>query len=225
MKKRNYNIPWLPISALVFYFTAFILWTINIIPPPNQIFSFLEGLYNSYGLIGLFIATFLEGIVYLGLYFPGSFIILLSVFLSDGSFIALFSISLVVAITLTLTSTINYWLGKHIAFKNLETEDVLVNLKKPTRGLLASTLHPNLLAFHFFDSGIKKQNPLRILYVPFLMILVGLFYAYLVYPLRIILREQIEKPYIMFTLIFIWFTVAFVFENKRKLNKEIQQLK
>jgi len=221
----KFQIPWLPISALIFYLIAFLLWTINIIPPPTDIFLFLEMLYESYGLIGLFIATFLEGIVYLGLYFPGSFIILLSVFLSDGSFTSLFSISLVVAIALTITSIINYWLGKHIVFKKLEKEDTLVNLRKPTRGFLASTLHPNLLAFYFFDSGIKKQSSLRIFYVPFLMVLVGLFYAYLVYPLRIVLRAQIEKPYIMLTLIFFWFTMAFIFENKRKLKRDIKNLK
>jgi len=212
----KYKIPWLPISALLFYLTAVILWTINIILSPIEILSFLEGVYNSYGLIGLSIATFLEGIVYLGLYFPGSFIILLSVILSDGTFISFFKISLVVALTLTLTSLINYWLGRHLMFKQFNKGDLLVNPKKTSRGLWLSSIHPNLLAFYFFDSGIRKQNSLKIIYVPFIMILVGLFYSYLIYPLRFVLREQIEKPHIMIALIFIWFTVAFIFENKRR---------
>jgi len=180
----------------------------------NKLFL-LENLYSKYGLIGLSIATFLEGIVYLGLYFPGSFIILLSVILSEGTFISLFKISLVVALTLTMTSLINYWLGRHLRFKHLE-EDLLVNPKKTSRGLWLSSIHPNLLAFYFFDSGIRKQSSLKIIYVPFIMILIGLFYSYLIYPLRLVLREQIEKSYIMITLIFIWFAVAFIFENKRR---------
>ena len=211
----KYKIPWLPISALLFYLTAVVLWTINLIPPPTEILIFLENLYSKYGLIGLSIATFLEGIVYLGLYFPGSFIILLSVILSEGTFISLFKISLVVALTLTMTSLINYWLGRHLRFKHLE-EDLLVNPKKTSRGLWLSSIHPNLLAFYFFDSGIRKQSSLKIIYVPFIMILIGLFYSYLIYPLRFVLREQIEKPYIMITLIFIWFAVAFIFANKRR---------
>jgi len=211
----KYKIPWLPISALLFYLTAVVLWTINLIPPPTEILIFLENLYSKYGLIGLSIATFLEGIVYLGLYFPGSFIILLSVILSEGTFISLFKISLVVALTLTMTSLINYWLGRHLRFKHLE-EDLLVNPKKTSRGLWLSSIHPNLLAFYFFDSGIRKQSSLKIIYVPFIMILIGLFYSYLIYPLRLVLREQIEKSYIMITLIFIWFAVAFIFENKRR---------
>jgi len=216
MKKSNYHIPWLPISALIFYLAAVILWSIGIIPLPVQILSFLENLYNHYGLVGLSIATFLEGIVYLGLYFPGSFIILLSVILSDGTFVSLFKISAVVALTLTLTSTINYWLGRHLRLKNFDEE---LPSSKSTKGLVLSSIHPNLLAFYFFDQGLEKKSFLKILYVPFVMLIIGLFYSYLIYFLRFILRNQIEKPYLMVGLIFIWFIIAFVFENKRRLNK------
>ena len=216
MKKREYHIPWLPISALVFYLSAVILWTIGIIPHPVEIISFLGNLYNHYGLIGLSIATFLEGIVYLGLYFPGSFIILLSVILSDGSFISFFKISLVVSLTLTLTSVINYWLGRHIKSKNFDEE---LPSSKNTKGLILSSIQPNLLAFYFFDQGLEKKSFFKILYVPFFMLIIGFFYCYLVYSLRFILKDQIEKPYLMISLIFIWFIVAFIFENKKRLNK------
>jgi len=215
----NYKIPWLPISALVFYFCTVILWSLNLIPPPNQIILFLESLYNNYGLIGLAIATFLEGIVYLGLYFPGSFIILLSVMLSDGTFLSFIKITLVVAITLTITSTINYWLGRYVKFKESEEEKLLLKSKNASKGLFFSSLHPNLLAFYFFNLGIEKKSPLRIIFVPFIMIIVGLFYCFLVYSLRLVLRNQIEKPYIMMTLILIWFSVAFIYENKRRKKK------
>ncbi len=214
-QKKKIKIPWLPISALIFYLSAVILWTLEIIPPPTQILSFLENLYSYYGLIGLSIATFLEGIVYLGLYFPGSFIILLSVILSDGTFISFFKISLVVALTLTITSTINYWLGRHVRFKELEEE---LPSSKNKKSLFLSSIHPNLLAFYFFNLGLEKKSFLRILYVPFIMLIIGLFYSYLIYSLRFILREQIEKPYLMIILIVIWFIVVFMFENK-KLNK------
>jgi membrane protein YqaA with SNARE-associated domain len=216
MKKSEYHIPWLPISALIFYLTAVILWSIKIIPSPVEIISFLENLYNNYGLIGLSIATFLEGIVYLGLYFPGSFIILLSVILSDGTFVSLFKISIVVSLTLTLTSIINYWLGRHMRIKSFDEE---LPSSKNTKGLVLSSIHPNLLAFYFFDQGLEKKSFFKILYVPFVMLVIGLIYSYLIYSLRFILRNQIEKPYLMIGLIFIWFIVAFIFENKRRLRK------
>ncbi|MAG02773.1 hypothetical protein CMI42_05530 [Candidatus Pacearchaeota archaeon] len=217
--KKSYRIPWLPISALLFYLGAIFLWQIHLIPPPHEIISFLENLYRGYGLLGLSIATFLEGIVYLGLYFPGSFVIALSVFLSDGSFISLLSISITVAFTLTFTSLINYWLGKHVRFKHLNEEDLLFDPKQPSnKGLFFSCWHPNLLAFYFFDAGIEKKSFKKILYVPFFMIPIGLFSAYLLYSLKAFLIPQIEKFYIMIALLVIWFIIAFLFTNKRKLH-------
>ncbi|MEK6945793.1 MAG: hypothetical protein AABW63_03295 [Nanoarchaeota archaeon] len=211
MRKLFNKIPKLPLSALIFYLILFILWNVNIIPEPKGILLFLEGLYHSFGLIGLFIASFLEGIVYLGLYFPGSFIIALSVFLSDGKFFSLLSISLIVAFSLTLTSIINYLLGKHaVKFKSEEYNKIA------SKGLFFSILHPNILAFYFFNSGIEKQNPLRIALVPILLIPYGLLFAYVLFIFKDPSRKAIENPYIMFSLLFIWFFLAFFFENKRK---------
>jgi len=213
----KYKIPWIPISALIFYCAVLVLWSFNLIPPPSEVVSFLENLYNNYGLIGLSIATFLEGIVYLGLYFPGSFIILLSVILSDGTLISLFNISFVVALTLTVTSIINYWLGRYFVFKNPDKFDPLFS-KKNIRGLLYSSIHPNLLAFYFFNEGINKKSPKKLIYVPFLMLFVGLCYSFLVYSFKLIVKNQIEKPQTMIILILIWFSVVFIYENKRKLK-------
>ncbi|MCH7827719.1 MAG: hypothetical protein IIC75_07100, partial [Bacteroidetes bacterium] len=45
------EVPKIPFTALVFYVVATILWTSGIIPPPNEIVVFLEGLYNKFGLL------------------------------------------------------------------------------------------------------------------------------------------------------------------------------
>ena len=211
MKKDFFNkIPILPISALIFYLGVLILWLLNIIPSPSEIVLFLENLYNSYGLVGLFIASFLEGIVYLGLYFPGSFIIALAVFLSNGSFFSLISISLVVALALTLTSLINYILGRYITPKIQKKNEILKKYKKTPKGLFYSMLHPNILAFYFFNSGIKKQNPWKIVLVPVGMIPYGLFLAYILFIFKTPLKQAIESPLIMITYLLIWFIIAFI---------------
>ncbi len=212
-KDRWERIPLLPLSALIFYISVFVLWSFGIIPSPTGILSFLEGLYESYGLFGLFIASFLEGIVYFGLYFPGSFIIALAVILSDGTFIELIKISLIVAVALTITSTINYTLGLNISKrKNLEN----LGGKNLSRGVLASMWHPNALAFYFFHSGIKNQNFLKILFVPIAMVPYGFLLALLIYSLKGFLKGAIESPYIMITAITIWFFIALILRNKNK---------
>lgn len=214
-KKFIKNIPRLPLSALIFYIFILLLWNLNIIPSPTGILAFLEGLYNNYGLIGLFISSFLEGIVYLGLYFPGSFIIALSVILSDGSFKQLATISLIVALTLTITSLINYFLGRRINFLENKKEEI-TRKNMASRGLLVSILHPNILAFYFFNSGLRRRNPWKIIVVPILMFPYGLLLAYLFSYFREGTRRAIESPYIMITLILVWIVVAFYFEHHRK---------
>src|SRR3989338_9676760 len=87
----KFKIPLLPLSAIVFYFLAVIFVQIGIFPQPDEAIKILENLYTSYGLIGLFVAAFFEGLVYVGLYFAGSFIILFVVLFSDGKLISFFS--------------------------------------------------------------------------------------------------------------------------------------
>ena len=204
------KIPLLPVSALLFYLIVLLLWKLSIIPSPSGIVVFLENLYNNYGLIGLFIASFLEGIVYLGLYFPGSFIIALAVIISDGSSSTLLMISLVVALALTITSMINYILGINIKTNKKEIRKIA------SKGLFLSMLHPNALAFYFFSAGIKKQNPLKIIFVPLIMIPYGFILAVIFSIFRETIRNSIESPYVMITLILLWLALSFVFSRKSK---------
>jgi len=204
----------LPLTALAFYLTAFVLWSFNIIPPPMEIILLLEKLYSNYGLFGLFLASFLEGIVYMGLYFPGSFIIAIAVFLSDGSFFSLISISLIVALALTITSIINYVLGRHIVSRR-KSDEFFDSHKVASKGLFLSMLHPNSLAFYFFNLGIKKQNYLKIIFVPLIMIPYGFVFAYFLYFFKSSLKTAIESPFVMITVILIWFSISFVVRNRR----------
>jgi hypothetical protein len=171
------KVPILPLSALLFYLTAVILWQLGIIPSPMELFTFLESLYDTYGLIGLFIGSFLEGIVYFGLYFPGGFIVALAVILSDGAFFTLLILSLLVATAITITSIINYSLGRKIIKGKLNPELPLPQKRLFSKGFLFSFLHPTILAFYFFNLGIKKENGWKIALVPFIMIPYGLLLA------------------------------------------------
>ena len=213
MKLKNFS--WLPISALIFYICVFILWKLSFIPGPSGIFVFLESLYNNYGLFGLFIASFLEGIVYFGLYFPGSFILVLSVVLSDGSFVSLLLISFVVAGALTLTSIINYILGKSI----VRGKKVILGSREVlSKGFFLSMLYPNSLAFYFFNSGVRRDSFWKVFLVPFWMIPYGLLLGYLFYSIKEPVRQAIESPYIIISLILIWLVVDFFITRKNKQN-------
>ena len=224
IKKFLKEIPKLPLSALIFFIIVFVLWNLGIIPPPIEIVEILENLYNKYGLFGLAIATFSEGIVYLGLYFPGSFIIALAVFFSDGNLSSLLAISVIVAIVLTITSFINYFLGRHILFRH-QNHHLISNNRRISKGFLLSMLHPNLIAFYFFNEGIEKHNPWKIALVPVIMIPYGFLFAWILSTFKLVLRSKLESPWTMIILISIWLVTAFIVEHlsKKRRNKIYQE--
>ena len=202
------KIPKLPLSALIFYLITMVLWKTNLIPPPTELLLSLQNLYNNFGYLALFVAAFLEGTAYLGLYFPGSTIIVFTVFFSKGTLFDMFLISLIVALTLTLTSFINYCFGRIKKKKGKSTKRII------SKGLFLSMLHPNLLAFYFFNAGLEKQNLRKILFVPLVMFPYGFILAFVLTKISKHINN-IEIPYIYLSLITIWLVVAYIVKNKK----------
>lgn len=213
------RIPKLPLSALVFYFTVVVLWNIKAIPSPSEIVLFLEQLYLKYGFLGLFMATFLESIAYLGLYIPGSFVIALTIFFSDKSFITLATITVIVAITLTITATINYLLGRFVATDTKVDVKGLEKAELINPGLFVSMLHPNLLAFYFFNAGLERHNFSKIIFVPIFMLPYGYFVAFLLAKFSVAVKQKLESPSFLFSLIILWLIVAFIINHRKQLAK------
>lgn len=213
------NIPKLPLSALIFYLSVLALWQLGYIPSPNEIIVFLKSLYTSYGYTGLFIASFLEGIIYLGLYFPGSFVVALAVILSDGGIVSLLIISLVVAFAVTTSSVINYILGSRVIPGRSIGRLLIKKPSAPSRGLLLSALHPDVLAFYFFNLGLKKRSFYEIFLVPGIMIPYGFVLGYMIYTARETLRTAIESPYVVISAILFWIAIAFVLESRKNNSR------
>ena len=223
LKTPKYRLPILPISALVFYLGTMILWKFKLIPSPVEILKFLELLYSKYGYFGLALATFLESIVYLGLYFPGSLIIALAVFFSGGTLIELLIISIVVAAVLTVTALINYLLGGYISSRNFwEKKELMEETEFLSKDLFVSMLHPNLLAFFFFNEGLEKRNLKKIIYVPLFMIPYGFLFALFLSKFSNAAKESFENPKFLFIFILVWITASFIFENKRNKNPKVK---
>ncbi|MCA9495481.1 MAG: hypothetical protein KC589_00945 [Nanoarchaeota archaeon] len=200
----------LPISAFIFYLFVILLIYIGILPSLQEIYLILKSWYENYGHIGLFFATLLEGLVYIGLYFPGSLIIVFACFLSDGSFLSFLHISLIVAFALTIDSIINYTLGRNKSLNKFLKPKKIKNKKNELKNNFFYTifLHPNILAFYFYTMGAKGELPKQILLVPIIMIPLGLLLAYFFYSIRDSARNAIENPFTMIIIFILWFLIA-----------------
>jgi len=215
-KIRGYlhYIPFLPLSAVLFIITVIILNYFKLVPSPKEILLLLELVYKKFGLLGVFIASFLEGLVYLGLYFPGSMIIVLSLLVSGGGLLELFKIAAVVGLAFTFTSTINYIFGR-----------ALVKKKSPEKTnpklLFLSMLHPHFISFYFFNEGLQKTKPFKIIIVPLFITFYIFLLATFLYPLGRLATNAIGDPFALIGLMMIWFTFALIL----KIRKEIKTQK
>lgn len=206
------KIPILPLTALIIYLLFLILGNIGLIPSTQEIITYLESLYTSYGLVGLSIATFFEGIVYIGLYFPGSTIIILAILFSENNLKSIFLITLTVAIVWTITSILNYLLGILMSKKKIPE----IEKKNISKGFLFSFLHQNALAFYFFNEGIRRKNPWKLLITFPIMFIWGFFLVSLLSLFKNYVKEVVENPLSMILLLIVWFIVNLIYNIKKE---------
>lgn len=214
-------IPLFPLSALLFYLTILALWNLGIIPMPRELVPALESLYNKFGLIGIFITSFLEGIVYLGLYIPGTTIIFLAILFSDGSFLSLLYISLTITISLTLVSLGNYFAGVYAGNKH-KKEPKKHGVEK---SLFLSIIHPNLLSFYFFHRGLKRKELWKVFVIPLILFPYALFICYAVSLSSNFVKESVVgNPLIFISALVLWFIVSLILENKEYFGKGLGRI-
>ncbi len=212
MKKRKH--PWFPITALIFFLFMYLLSFLNIIPSPSELLMSYEQFFIAKGYLGLFVLVALEGLVYLGLYSPGSSLLVYSVLYSKTLPIPFFLISLTAALALTLTSLINYGLGRLVGSKRTIIQQPFFDKKLSDKGLFWSCLHPNILAFYFFNEGMGKKSLKELWYVPIIATGVGFFYTLIFYLTSSLIGYRLERVPIMLLILIFWLTVRWREENK-----------
>src|SRR5688572_18781666 len=109
--------------GIIQFILAFILILLMVIDYWFNLFNISEfidyskTLFNNYGLLIIIVAAFIESFFMIGLYLPGSAVILLSVITSDYSASSLFKIGLYSLLGFTIANIANYYLGKFGYYK------------------------------------------------------------------------------------------------------------
>lgn len=134
----------------------------------NDLINYLSVFYSRYGALILFFSGIIEGLVLIGLYYPGSTIILLGATLAGAKIISLPEVVLWASLGLLAAYAINYWFGFNGGEKILARSGLYEPLEKAKSQAekskliyLWSTVHPNVAAIMSVVLGTMKVNFLK----------------------------------------------------------------
>ena len=207
----------IPLSALIFYFVAFLLWNFGLIPSPDMIIEWIDKYYEIYSLPFLFLVILIESIVYLGFYFPGQFLAVTLVILSEGSFLELITLSFISILAVTISAFINYYLGYYGigSLKNSKTNTSDLNIKN----LLISMIHINFLALYVYKKGAEKSSKKIILFTGLLNIPYYMSLIFIIFLFKDSVRELSKNSVVLITILTIWFLISLYFDIKKIYDK------
>lgn len=158
----------IPAALLIAYFVLLIMWMFFDMPPEDELIKSVTDFVNQYGLIIVFFAAIIEGLLLIGNYFPGGAVIFLGVIAAVGNIPRAIAVVLVVCVSFFIAYTINYYLGKYGWYKlfvKFGLQSTLDSMKKKLSrhvfsAIISSYWLPNLAAICSTTAGIM-QIPLR----------------------------------------------------------------
>lgn len=230
--KTLWKVAQFPLIVGVIVVTVYAGWVLLRLPPQDETVAILKGYITQWGYPIVFAGSFLEALLLLGWYFPGSILIFLSVALAPNPFAAMVA---VIFVTLGLYSAyiVNFYLGKYGWYRLLlafgirkQLEDAQEKLSRyGVRAIFMSYWHPNLASFIATAAGILQYSPRRFLtYSLVATLLWNIFWGVLVYALG----EQsldifLSWPFLVLVLI-IWISARYIEERISLKRDSLQNL-
>ncbi|MEK6945899.1 MAG: hypothetical protein AABW63_03835 [Nanoarchaeota archaeon] len=221
LKEKLSWLPLFPLSIVLFYLLMIVLGRFDIIPSEPELIVGIERLYNKFGLIGLALITFTEGLAYIGHQFPGMSIILVSMVIGGKNFFAIISIVLTISLALMVSSMINYLGGRY--FSKYGSKKFSKKRKRVEKTIFLASLHPAFLSLYFFKSGLERKHFKNVFLVPLIVFPYGVIITYTLSLFSSFLLEKVFSKEWFFLAIFVgWFLVELITRNKSYIKKKIR---
>lgn len=153
-----------PIVIILVFVALLLLWDILKLPSEEALVSMAKMYFMKYGLITVFLASIIEGMLVVGWYLPGGLIIFLGVILASGDpYRATMSV-LCTILGFCVAYTFNYFLGKHGWYRVLTVFGLKDSLEKAEvqfqkhgyKAMFLSYWQPNFAALVSTGAGILK---------------------------------------------------------------------
>lgn len=156
-----------PLTLLLVFISLWIIWWVFNLPPAEELARSVEGLFDKYGLPVILVSAIIEGMLLIGGYFPGVFVIFIGVILADSPAEAVIMV-VVGTIGLFLAHILNYFLGRYGWYRILVKFGLKASIEQEQQKLLkrgpiaifSSYWLPSIAAFTDTAAGIL-QMPFR----------------------------------------------------------------
>lgn len=212
----------LAISYILFIFCYRLLG----LPSPETLGKLFSHLLTEYGTPILIVASLIEGVFMISFYFPGSFVILLSILVSDKSIKSILFICIYSLVGFLMSNIINYFLGLFGYYKALlflGKGDTVKKMeiwlsKNKYKTLFFASVHPNILSFAFVSCGIAKQKslPLFVFSLFSLSFWISLWVIIFLPLLKIVNIQDPNQAWYIVILLLVWSIVLIGRELIRK---------
>ena len=155
-----------PLILIAVFASLILIWKIFDLPPDAVLIQMVKGYFIKYGIITVFLASLIEGMLLVGVYMPGGMVIFLGVLTSLGDPRRATMSVVMTILGLGLAYVFNYFLGKYGWYKLLlkfgmrqSLLDAETNLQKHhERAIYMSYWQPNLASFVSTATGILKLD-------------------------------------------------------------------
>ncbi len=169
-KERVLSAVRLPVYALLVVISLRVVWLLLGMPEQSGEIAMLTKYIQQYGLPLILVGSFFEALLVIGWYFPGSFLIFISVITAPTTLVAVISVC-VVAVGLYIGYICSFLLGKYgwyTIFLKLglrqQLDDAKKNLEqRGERALFLSFWNPGLGSFTATAAGILQMPTIRFL--------------------------------------------------------------
>jgi membrane-associated protein len=102
-----------PLGLLSFFAVLYAVWILLDLPPEETILKTARDLFDRYGVVIVLVSAFLEGLLLIGWYFPGTLVIILGLILAGADLLRLTQVGTLAATGLFAAYLVNFFVGQY----------------------------------------------------------------------------------------------------------------
>jgi len=220
----------IPLVLMGIYLTMVLVWEIFSLPSTDELIVIVTDYFSRYGLWIVFFSALIEGVLLLGQYFPGGFIIFLGVISAAGNVMRAAQVVLVVSLSFFIAYYVNYIIGRYGWYKLFTKFGLKKALdsgqkrltKHGLKAIFFTYWEPNLASIIATAAGVLHLSVKKFLFYSIAGILVwNAFWGILVFKLGEVALELTGSKYIGIVFL-IWIAIILVvnYIKKRREKKK-----